>query len=210
MKTWKEFSPMAKRVVVYVIIMLAMVVSLAIWLHEPQQEVEQSNVAVEAQESVPPRDVILYFALAQETLLYPETRQIEGCSDDVSCIEGLVAALAAGPQVTTGLVRVVPEGTQLNEVRIEEEQVTLDFNARLVNGHPGGSLSELLTVYALVDSIAANFPHLRQVQFLFEGQPRETLKGHIDVSGPVKADFTWTRNPEEEELTMPVRGGEDG
>ena len=88
--------------------------------------------------------------------------------------------------------------------------MTLDFNARLVNGHPGGSLSELLTVYALVDSVSANFPHLRQVRLLVDGQPRETLKGHIDISQPVAADFSWTRNPEEQELTVPVRGGEDG
>lgn len=210
MKTWREFSPMAKRLIVYVVALLVMVISLAIWLHEPQQVVEQTNVEVETQESLPPRDVILYFALAQETLLYPETRQITGCDDDTSCIEGLIAALAEGPQTTSGLVRVIPEGTTLHSVAIDGEQVVLDFGPRLVNGHPGGSTSELLTVYALVDTIAANFPHLRQVQLLFDGQPRETLKGHIDVSQPVKADFSWTRNPEEDELTMPVRGGEDG
>jgi len=210
MKTWKELSPMAKRVMVYVVILLVMVMSLAVWLHEPQQVVEEESLTVETEESAPPRDVILYFSLAQEPVLYPETRQIDACDSDISCIKGLVAALAEGPQATGGMVRVVPEGTQLNGVHIEEDLVTLDFNARLVNGHPGGSLSELLTVYALIDSIAANFPHLRQMQLLFDGQPRGTLKGHIDVIQPVKADFSWTRNPEEAELTMPVRGGEDG
>ena len=64
-------------------------------------------------------------------------------------------------------------------------------------------------MYALVDSVAANFPHLRQLQILVDGEPRQTLKGHVDLSLPVKADFSWTRNPEEAELTVPVRGGED-
>lgn len=209
MKEWKQRSPLARRVIVYLAIMLVMVIALALWLHEPQQQAVLPVVAVEEQQQAPPRDVILYFALAQETVLYPETRQIEACDDEIACIEGLVAALASGPQAAGGLVPVVPEGTLLREARIEEDLVVLDFNARLVNGHPGGSLSELLTVYALTDSVAANFPHLRQVRFLFEGQARETLKGHVDVSQPVKADFSWTRNPEEAELTMPVRGGED-
>ncbi|PLY06156.1 MAG: hypothetical protein C0624_04540 [Desulfuromonas sp.] len=210
MKTWKETSPLAKRIIIYLGILLLMVVSVAVWLHEPQQAVEQETAVVETQDLVPPRDVILYFALAQETLLYPEIRQIDGCDNDIACVEGLVGALAEGPEAVGGLVRVMPEGVRLNGVNIEDELVTLDFNARLVNGHPGGSMSELLTVYALVDSIAANFPHLRQLQLLFDGQPRDTLKGHIDVSQPVKADFSWTRNPEEAELEMPVKGGEDG
>lgn len=210
MKKWKQRSPLARRSMVYLMILLVMVVAVALWLHEPMETEQVATAVVEEQAVAPPRDVILYFGLAQETLLYPESRQIAACDDEVACIEGLVAALAAGPQAAGGLVPVLPEGTELRGVTVEEGLVTLDFNARLVNGHPGGSLSELLTVYALVDSVSANFPHLRQVRLLFDGQPRETLKGHVDVSQPVKADFSWTRNPEEAELTMPIRGGEDG
>jgi len=210
MKRWEQFSPLAKRMVIYAAAMLALVLVLALWLYEPQQVEQVAVTPVEEQAPAPPRDMILYFGLAQESLLYPETRQVPACDDESACLERLVAELAAGPGAESSLVRVLPEGSALQSVSIEEETVTFDFNARLANGHPGGSVSELLTVYALVDSVSANFPHLRQVRLLVDGQPRETLKGHIDISQPVAADFSWTRNPEEQELTVPVRGGEDG
>lgn len=209
MKPWKEYSPLAKRIIVYFALMMVMVVAVAVWLHEPAPQKRNVQAQVEEQAQMPSREVILYFGLTQEPLLYPETRQVEGCEADTECVKEVVAALAAGPDVKSGLVKVLPEGTLLRNVEISEDLVTLDFNTRLVNGHPGGSLSELLTVYALVDTIAANFPHLRQVQLLIEGQPQATLKGHVEIATPVKADFSWTSNPEEEELTIPVRGGED-
>jgi len=210
MKTWKQLSPMVRRVILYFAAMLVLVLALVIWLHEPQQTSQVVAQQDEQEEQLQPRDVILYFTLAQEAVLYPETRQVAGCASDTACIEEIVAALVEGPQGSGGLVRVLPEGTALLGVTVAEEMATLDFNLRLVNGHPGGSLAELLTVYAVVDSVAANLPHLRQVLFLVEGQPLATLKGHVDLEQPVKADFSWTRNPQEDELTVPVRGGEDG
>ena len=61
---------------------------------------------------------------------------------------------------------------------------------------PGGSLPELLTIYGLADTIAENFPHLRQVRILVEGEPVATLKGHVDLREAVKADFSFTHPPE--------------
>jgi len=210
MKPWKQLPPMVRRVIVYCASMVVLVVALVVWLREPQQT-SQNVVQQDAQEQKDSRrDVILYFTLVQEPVLYPETRQIAGCEGELACLEGVVAALTAGPQGEVGMVRVLPEGTALLSASIDEELVTLDFNARLIQGHPGGSMAELLTVYGVVDTVAANFPHLRQVRFLVDGEPVETLKGHVDISQPVKTDFSWTRNPQEAELTVPVRGGEDG
>jgi len=210
MKTWERLSPLVKRIVIYVAAMLVLVIALAVWLHEPQEAEQVAVAPIEEQAPAPPRDLILYFGLAQEPILYPETRQVEACDSESACIERLVEELVKGPLPEGGLVRVLPEGSALHAVTLSGETVSLDFDPRLVNGHPGGSISELLTVYALADSVAANFPHLRQVQLLVDGQPRQTLKGHVDISQPVTADFSWTRNPEEAELTVPVRGGEDG
>jgi len=59
--------------------------------------------------------------------------------------------------------------------------------------HPGGSASELLTVYALANTIAANFPDYNQVRIWIEGQAQETLKGHLDLTRPIAADFGYCR-----------------
>jgi hypothetical protein len=59
----------------------------------------------------------------------------------------------------------------------------------------------LLTVYGVANTLAVNFPHLRQVRFLVAGQDVETLRGHVDLRAPVPADFRYGRPP--------LRSGDD-
>jgi hypothetical protein len=40
---------------------------------------------------------------------------------------------------------------------------------------------ELLAVYALVNTVAQNFPEVRQVRVLVDGREAQTLAGHIDL-----------------------------
>jgi hypothetical protein len=41
---------------------------------------------------------------------------------------------------------------------------------------------ELLAVYAMVNTLAQNFPEVRQVRFLMDGRETQTLAGHIDLT----------------------------
>jgi hypothetical protein len=49
----------------------------------------------------------------------------------------------------------------------------------------GGSADELLTVYAIVDSLTANVPQIRRVGLLVGGRERDTLAGHVDIRRPL-------------------------
>lgn len=140
------------------------------------------------------REVVLYFASPEGAYLIAESRQIEGCLDEAGCLQATVQSLIDGP--VHELLAVFPPQAQVRGVRQEEGTATVDFSRELVSGHPGGSLSELLTVYSLADTLAESFPHIRQVRILVEGEPVETLKGHVDLRQPVMADFTFTRPPE--------------
>ena len=53
------------------------------------------------------------------------------------------------------------------------------------SGHPGGSLNELLTVYALVNAVTANLPAVKRVQILVDGKEVDTLAGHVDLRRPL-------------------------
>jgi hypothetical protein len=55
----------------------------------------------------------------------------------------------------------------------------------MVQYHPGGSTAELLTVYAIVNTITTNIPEVKKVQLLFDGIAIETIAGHIDCSSPI-------------------------
>jgi len=148
--------------------------------------------------SIPPeekpaalREAILYFGSPDGTFLIGEVREMPECGELTDCLAETVDALIQGPN--ENLLRVFPSTTRVREVAESEGIATVNFSRELVSAHPGGTLSELLTVYSLADTLAANFPHIRQVRFLVEGQPVTTLKGHVDLRQPIAADFRWAR-----------------
>lgn len=134
------------------------------------------------------REVVLYFASADGQTLVAESRQITGCELDEDCLRETVQALISGP--SGDMVPILPSRTTLQNLTVVDSLVQVDFSRELIDAHPGGAQSELLTVYGLTDTLAVNFPHLRQVQILVEGTPVATLKGHVDLRQPVYPDFS--------------------
>jgi hypothetical protein len=165
-------------------------------------------LAPEVQVALAPRvqrEVILYFAAPGSPLLEQQTREIDECSTEPDCIMGLVRALIAGPKnelagtsaPVTELIPVLPTEALLVGAEVVDETAFLDFNQALISYHPGGCSSELLTVHALVNTLAANLPHIRQLVLRVDGKPIKTLRGHVDLRQPVVADFSRVRQESE-------------
>ena len=155
------------------------------------------------------REVILYFASVDGQALVAETRDIAACEQDEDCLRGTVRALIAGSQQE--LAAILPTQVVLNDVSVEGSLVNVDFSQELISAHPGGTQSELLTIYGLVDTLAVNFPHLRQMRVLVDGAPVATLKGHVDLRQPINPDFSLVKEgmaPVGTILSLPAGGGE--
>lgn len=135
------------------------------------------------------RTITLYFAAPDGAGLVAEGREIADCLVEADCLKATVQALLDGP--VGDLAPVFPAQCTLRGVTANGGELQVDFDRALIDSHPGGSLGELLTVYALADTVAANFPQLRQVRILIDGTAVETLKGHVDLRQPVSADFGW-------------------
>ncbi|HXY04076.1 MAG TPA: GerMN domain-containing protein, partial [Terriglobales bacterium] len=58
----------------------------------------------------------------------------------------------------------------------------IDLNAALANGHRSGVLVEELTIASLVASLSANIPGITRVKILVDGNERDTLAGHADLT----------------------------
>lgn len=100
----------------------------------------------------------------------------------------LTTQLAAAP---AGEVSVIPPGTQLRAFFVTEKgDAFIDLSPEISTAHPGGSLNELLTVYALVNAVTANLPAVQRVQILVDGKEVDTIAGHIDVRRPLGRDDT--------------------
>jgi len=95
--------------------------------------------------------------------------------------------LCLGPPAQSGLYPTLPAGTQLKDISIKNGLARVDFNKNLKTGHKGGSSGELLTVYSIVNTLT-QFPAIKEVQILIDGQVEQTLAGHLDISKPLKRD----------------------
>jgi spore germination protein GerM len=138
--------------------------------------------------AVTTREVILYFASVDGQSLVAETRDIAECQQDEDCLRDTVRALISGSQ--GDFAAILPTQVVLNDVSVEGSLVNVDFSQDLISAHPGGTQSELLTIYGLADTLAVNFPHLRQMRVLVDGAPVATLKGHVDLRQPINPDFS--------------------
>lgn len=173
------------------------------WFLQQAQEPEV-RIPIVVEEDLPEREVQLYFVDSHGSFLVPEARMIAGCDDDRDCIRSLLEALRSGSQQE--LLPIIPPQVGILEIELENDLVRVNFSRHLSDFHPGGSLSELLTVYGLANSLSENFPYLRQVQILIDGQPQQTLKGHVRIDQPVYADFSYSRPPQ----TGPLPEAEGG
>jgi spore germination protein GerM len=90
------------------------------------------------------------------------------------------------------LVSALPAATKLRALYVSGQgDAFVDFSTDLVTAHPGGSLNELLTVYAVVDALTANLPAVHAVQILVDGREVDTLAGHVDLRRPLAKSARW-------------------
>ena len=90
------------------------------------------------------------------------------------------------------LTSAVPEGTTLLGIYISDRgDAFVDFSREINTEHPGGSLEELFTIYAIVNTLTVNLPSITAVQILIEGEEVDTLAGHIDLRRPLAQSLKW-------------------
>lgn len=135
----------------------------------------------------------LYFASPDSVGLLAEERTIAFSDDLAVQLRTLVEELVAGPR--TPLLPTLPPETRVLEVFVTARGVAFVNLSGEAASQPGGSKSELLTVYSIVNSLVANFPAIRRVQILLEDRMVTSLGGHIDLSRPLPADMTLVALP---------------
>lgn len=132
--------------------------------------------------------IVLFFAAESGEGLVREWREVESCDKISICLEDVLEELINGP--VSDLAPVLPSTGMFNSVRLDGEIARVDFARELLAALPAGSNSEMLAVYAVVDSLAANFPQVHKVLFTLDGAPLQTLKGHVDVRSPIEPDYS--------------------
>jgi len=65
---------------------------------------------------------------------------------------------------------------------VDPGAAVIDLNGAFADQHRSSILGEQLTVNSLVQTLAANVPGINRVKILVDGNTRETLAGHADLS----------------------------
>ena len=141
------------------------------------------------------RQVRVFFPSVYFDGLAPETHEIFETASPGDRAKQILVDLLAGPDSPSSL-RAVPTGVRLRQVYwIENGTAWADFTGELVRGMRGGSMEEVLTVYAIVNSLALNVPEIKRVGILVDGKEIDTLSGHVDLRLPLLPDRRLLKRP---------------
>jgi germination protein M len=134
-------------------------------------------------------NVKLFFEAPERQGLVIEERTVPLFADLSRQIRAVIGELIRGSQ--SGLTSPLAADTRVLEVFVAPRGVAyVDLSPEVAAEHQGGSDSELLTVYSIVNSVVVNFPSIHHVQILVDSRPPATLAGHVDLSRPLRGDLT--------------------
>lgn len=134
--------------------------------------------------------VKLFFLAANEPALVIEDREVAYSADLAQQARTVVEELVKGSQKGLG-PPIAPETRVIDTFVTPAGVAYVDLSKEAAEKHPGGSKGELLTVYAIVNSLTANFPAIKRVQILVEDRQASTLAGHVDLTHPLASDMTF-------------------
>jgi germination protein M len=127
----------------------------------------------------------LYFGDRQALHLIPEERDVQVKGQATAA--AVVGELIKGP-AGSNLVRTVPPEAALRSIRINQGVCYADFSREFQSKHEGGSTGEIFTLMSITDSLAT-LPGIDKVQFLLEGQVKDSILGNTDTSQPLAPDW---------------------
>jgi spore germination protein GerM len=136
--------------------------------------------------------VTLYFSDPEGEYLVGENREILKRREVKEEAEETITELIKGPKGR--LIPTLPSRTKLISLQLGEKGLAkVNFNKALSKDHPGGSSAEIMTLYSIVNSLTFNFPQIKRVQILMEGEAGETSAGHLSLEQPVSSNLDLVR-----------------
>jgi spore germination protein GerM len=134
---------------------------------------------------VAPRIVLLYYE-SPDMLLVPEQRSVELPQNPAGALSYVARELMKG-STNAGVPKLFPADTVVRGAYLLPDGTAfVDLGgATLEAGWGTGSHEELMAVYSVVQTVMSNFPEVKRVRLLVNGEPAETLAGHISLARPL-------------------------
>jgi spore germination protein GerM len=160
----------------------AVVLSLAILAIAGGCKKKALTPNLNAENKVEVRPVTLFFE-GPEMLLVRETRNVALPENPAGALSLVARELLKG-SANAGVPHIFPRDTIVRSTfLLPDGTAFIDLGgATLTQGWGTGSHEELMAVYSVVQTVTANFPEAKRVRILVNGEPAETLAGHVNLS----------------------------
>ena len=137
----------------------------------------------------------LFYVTNDGTRLTSVERDVPYADGTIPQAKAIVEAQIA--PASEPFISPVPVGTTLRALFVTPKgEAYVDLSGELRTAHPGGSLTEMLTIYSIVDALTVNLPAITTVQVLIDGKEVDTLAGHVDLRRPLIKNLTWVEQTE--------------
>lgn len=175
------------------VVMAAVLIRLRNRAQDRLQEEATSAPAMRTATGTPPSAVTLYVPNDLDASLTAVQRSIPLPEDANARAQVLLQALVQAfdtpgsthpMQVSQGIneVYLLPAPAAAGQTKSGGELAVVDLSSALAAAQPSGIEPETLTIEAMLATLHANMPEITEVHFLVDGQPRETLAGHADLT----------------------------
>jgi len=178
-----------RNLVISAVLMTAIAIGMGLYTWHIRGRITGGDTAVaEAHPLAPPvtgttDQVTLYVAYDDPGVLRTQAARIPLPSGRQQRAEELLRALLQIYSAKPSPHPLAP-GAEVRDVYLVDPGIAIiDTNDAFADGHRSGILVEELTVASMVQTLLANSQGITQVKFLVEGRTRDTLAGHVSLSG---------------------------
>lgn len=145
-----------------------------------------ADVKLAEANKVTERTVQLYFE-SSDMLLVAEPRSVGLPENSAAAMPTLIRELLKG-SVNPSVPKPFPADTELRGAYLlADGTAVVDLGGpTLAGGWNTGSHQEMIAAYSVVQTVIANVPEAKRVRLLVNGQPAETLAGHLTIDRPLR------------------------
>lgn len=168
--------------------LLIIVISMGIYLRHMRRRAGEvgpwasASLPVAPPATGPTETVTLYVANDAAGVLIARSAQIPLPGGRQQRAEELLRALLRIYQQPGAAHPMAPAADIRSIYLVDPGAAVIDLNGAFADQHRSGVLPEQLTVNSLVETLAINVPGIQRVNILVEGESRDTLAGHADLS----------------------------
>ncbi len=176
-----------RQLIITVVILVAASLGMALYAWRMQKHALTTVPAAYSGSVAPPasgstEQATLFVADDNSGELQPQQASIPLSEDRQQRAQELVRALLNIYLDKNSSHPIAPGSDVRDAYLVDPGVAVIDMNSAFADGHRSGILVEDLTVASLVETVAQNIPGILRVKILVNGQERDTLAGHADLS----------------------------